>query len=112
MNDEQHCAEVRSIKLNSFSRSTATVQLTDDGGLLFDFYDFDYLGSGRADMYRVAVQSLPGLYQAMAHTTGDSLRTPAELLACIGRHYPAWDDAFSWLKSSGVPFTHEVDPWA
>ncbi|CAB3795083.1 hypothetical protein [Pararobbsia alpina] len=104
--------ELRSISLTSYPHCTATVKSEDDGGLLFDLYDRDYLGSDRADMYRVAPEALPGLYLAMTQTTGDSPGTPAKLLASIGRHYPAWDDAFSWLKNSGVPFTHEVDPWA
>ncbi|KAA1015863.1 hypothetical protein FVF58_00470 [Paraburkholderia panacisoli] len=104
--------EFCSITLTSYPRCTATVKFENDGGLVFDLYDRDCLGSDRADMYRVAPEALPGLYVAMTQTTGDIPGTPAELLASIGRHYPAWHAAFSWLKNSGVPFTHEVDPWA
>jgi hypothetical protein len=86
--------------------------LHDDGTLVFDLYDRDYLGSDRADMYRVERDVVASLQDAMAHTAGERPATPEALLGAIAQHYPTWDDAYRWLRESGVPFRHEVDPWA
>jgi hypothetical protein len=110
--DESQRAMDRTITLKSYPYCTATVQLRDDGALVFDLYDRDYLGSGRADTYCVEGAAVALLLEAMARTTGERPATPEALLIAIGRHYPAWADAYRWLSESGVPFTHEIDPWA
>ncbi|MFL9966143.1 hypothetical protein PQR02_35075 [Paraburkholderia sediminicola] len=103
---------IRTITLKSYPHCTATVQLHDDGTLVFDLYDRDYLGSDRADIYRVARDAVASLHDAMARATGERPATQEALLAAIGQRYPTWDEAYRWLRESGVPFSHEVDPWA
>jgi hypothetical protein len=103
---------VQTITLKSYPHCTATVQLRGDGGLVFDLYDRDYLGSGRADTYCVEGAAVALLHDAMARTTGERPATSEALLIAIGQHYPAWADAYRWLSESGVPFSHEIDPWA
>ncbi|MBC8752269.1 MULTISPECIES: hypothetical protein [Paraburkholderia] len=109
---ESQRATDRTITLKSYPHCTATVQLRDDGALVFDLYDRDYLGSGRADTYCVEGAGVALLHDVMAHTTGERPATPEALLIAIGQHYPVWADAYRWLSESGVPFTHETDPWA
>ncbi|WP_429346214.1 hypothetical protein [Paraburkholderia sp. Clong3] len=110
--DESKRAIDLTITLKSYPHCTATGQLRDDGALVFDLYDRDYLGSGRADTYCVEGAAVALLHDVMACTTGERPATPEALLIAIGRHYPVWADAYRWLSASGVPFTHETDPCA
>lgn len=93
-------------------KATGWVRLLEDGDLEFELYDREYQDSDWATMYRVAANQLPFLFTAMTQSTGDNVDTPGELLAAIERHYPNWDEAFSWLSTSGVKFTRTDDPWA